>query len=969
MDELLRPVKAKITIVEEIKTGPDESPKLIAPIESPEDALQTLKESPSWTQVQEVLILLTKPANGDFNIKQPGALAAQLIQALVTQTLPDFWTMLKKEKSPAPTKSMFTAALFSVSGLVALLSRLKVLTVACSPSAKPGQRSFSPLQLRDLLEVLEEILRPETMFTALWSNCVLLCTTLPQRTVLWKEFVSLVASGKLMSSFAEAEDILKQSGEKHRSLWVSKGTDYTRWLARNISNMVKVANASEAESFSAVKTICSKALAIGYSDVLVDELLLTLVLEEKDSMPKLKKLVQSLHTYEQRSFLKSVLWSVSKMSEAAIDQLWNSTSLEETSPEIAGFAALLHSTTSDNEILLDFLVELLMKLESSPLIGSDILQRVVLACIANDEDRISSVMEKSMEQFGDQMFVKHAPMVQQEARARILLISSGYVHRKQPMFLFALAKSSIQMHGVSNRLKSTSPRARWLGMIVGMSISNLTDKEGGRLAFTDESLETPEAQWYRRLPRVNDHIGKIDDIRKRAVAQHHGSRYQSATKTNLTIRPKIPKTQTGSRQGPSMSVVSGPRIVELDDEDDEDDDLVPYGKPDSDPEDDDEDPTLVQRNKPKPPVYIRDLIAGLRDTESYDRHRLALTTAASLIRRKANFGKEVSDHAEELTGIIAGLHDHFDMEDFLGLRQSALTAILVAQPMTIAQYLARSCFEGDFSLQQRTAMFTALGLGARELAGFKDNNEAEAPEFPSKKLPERLDKVYRVKQLPSVVKVAEKLEQLMIQPMALQAADQLTGPNALKVRTFSSRMAVERAKKKPMPNELAKIVAQNFFFPLTGRWWTQVQSYGNQSLAFSTHLLPIYLRTLAILLHASGRSTLALPQMTSELWDLLLSLRNNALNDNDVGILESLLFALLTLLEVNEDKQRLATEHAKELVETQQWAKLVLEKREAGAGGEDEGEKVRMLAAAVIVRCHEVIERWQRLMLGDMVDM
>lgn len=265
MDELLRPVKAKITIVEEIKTGPDESPKLIAPIESPEDALQTLKESPSWTQVQEVLILLTKPANGDFNIKQPGALAAQLIQALVTQTLPDFWTMLKKEKSPAPTKSMFTAALFSVSGLVALLSRLKVLTVACSPSAKPGQRSFSPLQLRDLLEVLEEILRPETMFTALWSNCVLLCTTLPQRTVLWKEFVSLVASGKLMSSFAEAEDILKQSGEKHRSLWVSKGTDYTRWLARNISNMVKVANASEAESFSAVKTICSKALAIGYS--------------------------------------------------------------------------------------------------------------------------------------------------------------------------------------------------------------------------------------------------------------------------------------------------------------------------------------------------------------------------------------------------------------------------------------------------------------------------------------------------------------------------------------------------------------------------------------------------------------------------------------------------------------------------------------------------------------------------------
>jgi telomere length regulation protein len=105
--------------------------------------------------------------------------------------------------------------------------------------------------------------------------------------------------------------------------------------------------------------------------------------------------------------------------------------------------------------------------------------------------------------------------------------------------------------------------------------------------------------------------------------------------------------------------------------------------------------------------------------------------------------------------------------------------------------------------------------------------------------------------------------------------------------------------------------------------------------------------------------------MTSELWDLLLSLRSSALNENDVGVLESLLFAFLTLLEMNEDKQRLATEHGKELVETQEWAKMVIERRDAG---DNEGERVRMLAAAVVVRCHEVVEKWQRLMLGDMVD-
>lgn len=121
------------------------------------------------------------------------------------------------------------------------------------------------------------------------------------------------------------------------------------------------------------------------SDVLVDELLFRLVLEEKDAMPALKKLVQSLHAYEQRSFLKSILRSVSKMSEATVDQPWNLSALEKSSPEISGSAAVLHGFLSNNDILLDYLAELLTSLESSPLVGVDTLQRVALACISNDQ--------------------------------------------------------------------------------------------------------------------------------------------------------------------------------------------------------------------------------------------------------------------------------------------------------------------------------------------------------------------------------------------------------------------------------------------------------------------------------------------------------------------------------------------------------------------------------------------------------
>lgn len=102
--------------------------------------------------------------------------------------------------------------------------------------------------------------------------------------------------------------------------------------------------------------------------------------------------------------------------------------------------------------------------------------------------------------------------------------------------------------------------------------------------------------------------------------------------------------------------------------------------------------------------------------------------------------------------------------------------------------------------------------------------------------------------------------------------------------------------------------------------------------------------------------------MTSEFWDLLLSLRSNG---DDSTVLEALLFAFLTLLDINEDKRRLAEDHAKELLETQQWAEHVFEMVK---GGSEEGDRVRMLAASVLVRTREVVEKYQRLLMGDMVD-
>ena len=228
--------------------------------------------------------------------------------------------------------------------------------------------------------------------------------------------------------------------------------------------------------------------------------------------------------------------------------------------------------------------------------------------------------------------------------------------------------------------------------------------------------------------------------------------------------------------------------------------------------------------------YIRDLIAGLRDTENYDRHKLALNTASSLIRRKAAFGSEVLDNIEELATVLVGLGDRWEMEKFQQMRLQGMIAVLTASPLKMGQWFSMTFFNGDYSMGQRASILTTLGLGARELAGLGEedavltgaNAIAQNP-FPSKKLPDKLHKLYALEAAPMNT-LSQQLERTMIQPIAAEAADKVTGPNALKVRTFSSRMAVEKKRQRPIPNALAKIVAEGFFFPLTGRWRIHLQA-------------------------------------------------------------------------------------------------------------------------------------------------
>jgi telomere length regulation protein len=274
-------------------------------------------------------------------------------------------------------------------------------------------------------------------------------------------------------------------------------------------------------------------------------------------------------------------------------------------------------------------------------------------------------------------------------------------------------------------------------------------------------------------------------------------------------------------------------------------------------------------------------------------------------------------------------------------------------------------------------MLSALGLGGRELAGLKDQdvyNPVPPPEvtkFPSKRLPQRLHATYSAtnEAVRSLEAASKKLEHHLIEPMALSAADKKTAHlNAVKVRNFSSRVDKQRPGQKSQNNRLSKVFAETLFFPLMNRYQQDIAAYGAGSLFASTpFVLVTFLKTLALLLHASGPATLNLTEVTTAFWDMLLSLRVQAVRD--ISVLEAVLFSLLTLLETNEgSRHRFFQENSRQLTETQSWVELIFERTGAGGlivEGSDQETKVRMLAAGVLVKAREAIETYQKLLMGS----
>lgn len=275
-------------LLTEIKTAQYDSDSFIAPaaesqrVEAPTNDLDVdnlssrhiidlLKSNPDREQLSAILAFIDpfskSTAKKDFDLRLASPITAQILHLLVSTTIPTHWALWNTKESKgkdAKSRAALLRCLSSVAGLGSLVAQLRTLISATRASAQQAQGSSSQLGIRDILAVLAALLEPTDFLTRLSSDISKIYDNNTRQQVAWRELVSLVAAGKILSTAAEAITVLGESPVSSIS-WVGDGSQYASWIGRNVCHMAVKLNPDDESDWSSLALLTGRALSLGYT--------------------------------------------------------------------------------------------------------------------------------------------------------------------------------------------------------------------------------------------------------------------------------------------------------------------------------------------------------------------------------------------------------------------------------------------------------------------------------------------------------------------------------------------------------------------------------------------------------------------------------------------------------------------------------------------------------------------------------
>ena len=148
-------------------------------------------------------------------------------------------------------------------------------------------------------------------------------------------------------------------------------------------------------------------------EILVQEFLYKLLLhDDSNSKSMFGMLVNNYPLPEQRKVLILLL---KLLSDRCLNHI-NDTKANEEYPTIWASVGVLRSVIASNETMRNNLVTWLTSSSGAGAGEGCGIRRAAVAALADHKESISTVLERSLSQFGDQLYIKHAPILQQEGK-------------------------------------------------------------------------------------------------------------------------------------------------------------------------------------------------------------------------------------------------------------------------------------------------------------------------------------------------------------------------------------------------------------------------------------------------------------------------------------------------------------------------------------------------------------------------
>jgi telomere length regulation protein len=257
MDDLLKPISS---VINKRPTQPDiNSSTTSRDVTTIADAVTVLQDSPSANELSVALSFLTNSVDRSQDAK-----VFQAANVVVSQIITSWWDHVSGGNNFKDLKHELLDYLRRITCIGLLVSRLKALVSALKNSSDT-EGTLSGEETRPALDVLAQVLNGDDVVQLLYERSSL-APTVPRQDAGWKEIVSLLSTGRIISIVAEAEDALKMKSQTSESSWLSQGSVYSKWLGRNISKMLSMRTDDErlADSHRAAAGLLAKSLMIGY---------------------------------------------------------------------------------------------------------------------------------------------------------------------------------------------------------------------------------------------------------------------------------------------------------------------------------------------------------------------------------------------------------------------------------------------------------------------------------------------------------------------------------------------------------------------------------------------------------------------------------------------------------------------------------------------------------------------------------